>query len=97
MIEHRNDQGQLHCLDGPALEFENGSYEWRINGELHRIDGPAFDYKIGMTAWLQHGEYHREDGPAIIAWNGDKHWYIAGKCMSDKQHAKAMKQKRKQQ
>jgi len=26
------------------------------------------------------GFYHRINGPALIGYNGDKHWYVHGKC-----------------
>jgi hypothetical protein len=33
--------GKLHCEDGPARTWTNGSAEWYIHGVTHRIDGPA--------------------------------------------------------
>ena len=31
--EHRNADGQLHRIDGPVVEWEDGRKEWRINGQ----------------------------------------------------------------
>jgi len=33
--------GHLHRLDGPAVEYVSGLKEWYNNGHLHRLDGPA--------------------------------------------------------
>ena len=38
-----NDKGQLHRIDGPAVEYADGSKSWYINGKFHRIDGPAIE------------------------------------------------------
>ena len=40
--------GQLHRVDGPAIENSNGYKEWWLNG--HRIDGPAIEYSNGDKA-----------------------------------------------
>ena len=39
-----NEKGQLHRLNGPAIEFNNGNKFWYINGKLHREKGPASEY-----------------------------------------------------
>ena len=31
-VEHRDAQGQLHRLDGPAIEWADGTREWWVNG-----------------------------------------------------------------
>ena len=31
-----NNLGQLHRLDGPAVEYANGDKFWMINGRVHR-------------------------------------------------------------
>ena len=31
----------LHRLDGPAVEYEDGGYQYYRHGKLHRLDGPA--------------------------------------------------------
>ena len=50
-IEYRNEKGQYHREDGPAIEFINGSKEWYLNGQLHRLDGPAIEYRDGNKYW----------------------------------------------
>ena len=71
--------GNLHRLDGPAVERSNGYKAWYQNGERHRIDGPAVERSNGYKAWYQNGKCHREDGPAVEYVNGDKFWYQNGK------------------
>jgi hypothetical protein len=39
----RNEKGQLHRLDGPAIEFSCGTKAWYKDGQLHRVDGPAVE------------------------------------------------------
>jgi len=40
-----------HRLDGPAVEYSNGSKEWRVNDKRHRLDGPAVEYSNGSKVW----------------------------------------------
>ena len=51
---------QLHRVDGPAIEWANGSKYWYLNGEFHRIDGPAIEYSNGTKAWYLNGEEYTE-------------------------------------
>jgi hypothetical protein len=47
----------LHRLDGPAVEYADGTREWWVNGKPHRLDGPAVEYPDGGTrAWYIEGE-----------------------------------------
>jgi hypothetical protein len=86
-IEYKNQLGQYHRTDGPAIE--NIYYEqWWINGKQHREDGPAVESDLGYKAWLINNKLltthyvrlsetiHREDGPAVEYDNGDKSWYL---------------------
>ena len=60
--EYRNDLGQLHRTDGPAVEYTNGSKEWYINGKLHREHGPAIILGNGAKWWfLDNIEYTEEE------------------------------------
>jgi hypothetical protein len=77
-VEHRNEAGQLHRLDGPAIEGANGSREWYQNGLRHRLDGPAFEGANVDKWWYQNDLRHRLDGPAVEKANGDKEWWICG-------------------
>jgi hypothetical protein len=78
MIEHRNENGELHRVDGPAVERPNGYRAWWLNGELHRVDGPAIEYADGTRAWYLNGELHRVDGPAIEWADGTRSWWVEG-------------------
>jgi len=80
-IRWRNEDGELHREDGPAVEHADGSKSWYINGELHREDGPAVEYASGSKHWYINNKRHREDGPAIIWASGTKSWWI-----NDKRH-----------
>lgn len=50
-----NVSGQLHRLDGPAVEYNDGHREWCINGQLHRTDGPAIEWPDGRKEWFLRG------------------------------------------
>lgn len=41
MNTNRNDKGQLHRIDGPAVSNDKGEFVWYRNGKIHRDDGPA--------------------------------------------------------
>jgi hypothetical protein len=79
MKEYRNDKGQLHRLDGPAIEWDNEYKAWHLNGLRHRIDGPAIQWRNGSKEWWVNGELHRLDGPAVERADGYKAWYKNGK------------------
>ena len=81
--------GELHRIDGPAIERLNGTKLWYLNGKYHRVDGPAVEDSNGYKAWFLNGERHREDGPAIEYSYGGKEWYLNGKKITKKQHKKA--------
>lgn len=77
-----NSLGQLHCDDGPAVEWTDGQKEWWVNGELHRLDGPAIEAAYGHhdhQEWWVDGKRHRLDGPAIDYRDGGKAYHIAGR------------------
>ncbi len=46
----KND-GLLHRLDGPAMEWANGHKEWYKNGWIHRLGGPAIEHVDGRKEW----------------------------------------------
>ena len=84
-IEYRNSNRELHRIDGPAVEWENGYKSWYLNGQFHRIDGPAREWPAGSKEWYVNGELHREDGPAIEYKNGYKAWYINGQKLTEQE------------
>ena len=74
MKEYRNELGEYHRTDGPAIE-DSYSKEWFINDKRHREDGPAVEDINGYKTWYINGKRHREDGPAIENSHG-KYWFI---------------------
>ncbi len=59
--------GLLHRLDGPAVEWANGSKVWCQNGKYHRLDGPAIEYANGDKYWyIDDVEYTKEEFNAKI-------------------------------
>ena len=80
--------GKLHRLDGPAIEWADGSESWFHNGYLHRLDGPAVKDAVGSTVWKRYGKFHRLDGPAIECTDGTKAWFINGKEYSENEFNK---------
>lgn len=72
----RNQQGQVHRTDGPAVEYADGYKAWFLNGELHRKDGPAVEAVSGTKIWFLNGKLHRTDGPAVEMADGTKVWWV---------------------
>lgn len=70
--------GELHRLDGPAIEYANGDQAYYLAGKLHRYNGPAFIAK-DYVEWYHRGHKHRIDGPAVECKNGSQEWWIDGK------------------
>jgi hypothetical protein len=57
----RNSAGQLHRLDGPAMEFMGGNSYWYHMGLMHRIGGPAVkNITTGKCYWWIHGVQYTE-------------------------------------
>ena len=84
--------GQLHRVDGPAVEYTNGTKLWCQNGQLHREDGPAVEHADGYKAWYKNDQLHRADGPAAQWADGTKSWYINGKRVTQAAVMKPVKQ-----
>ena len=82
----KNENGELHREDGPAIIFPDGIQHWFINGNFHREDGPAVIYPDGRQYWYINGNPHREDGPAAIGSGivtGKQYWCINGHVVTD--------------
>ena len=61
-IRKLDEDGRLHCEDGPAFISKAGSSEWWIHGKAHRLDGPASiiskkDYKF-ITGKRSKKDFH---------------------------------------
>ena len=52
----RNETGQLHREDGPAVEHSDGHQIWYLNGKRHRVDGPALEDANGYKSWWLNGK-----------------------------------------
>ncbi len=50
-----NKEGQLHRLNGPAVENSDGYKTYWMNGKCHNLEGPAVIYSSGEV------EYHIEN------------------------------------
>ena len=59
--EWKNDQGHLHRLDGPAIEYSNGYKAWYVNEQRHRIDGPAIEHSDGRRKYFLEGKEMTRD------------------------------------
>jgi len=70
-----------HRLDGPAVEYANGSKVWFVDGKRHRLDEPAIEGADGRKEWWVDGKCHRLDGAAIEWADGRKEWWV-----DDKRH-----------
>ena len=77
-IEHRDGEGRLHRLDGPALIHANGSVKWYRHGVRHREGAPACVYVNGTRKWYRDGLRHRDDGPAATYPDGRRIWFHDG-------------------
>ena len=50
-----------HRLDGPAIEWFDGSKSWWVDGKCHRTDGPAYEDADGGKAWYVDDEELTEE------------------------------------
>jgi len=55
-----NLEGQLHRVDGPAVEYADGNKLYYINGELHREDGPSIEHVDGSKSYYIKGRFLSE-------------------------------------
>ena len=92
-IRWYNDKVQLHRLDGPAVEWADGSKEWWVEDKRHCLDGPAFEDAHGCKAWWVDGKRHRLDGPAFERASGYKEWWVEGKYMTEEKFIAYIKPK----
>ena len=46
---------QLHRLDGPAVEFTDGTKEYWVEDQQHRLDGPAIEWADGSKEYWING------------------------------------------
>lgn len=46
----------LHRLDGPAIEWSDGTGWWFEDGKQHRLDGPAVEWLRHKPDWYFEGK-----------------------------------------
>jgi hypothetical protein len=56
MEVYKDENGELHREDGPAIEYSNGTKIWCWHGKYHRQDGPAIERADGTKFWYYHGQ-----------------------------------------
>lgn len=76
---YKNETGEFHREDGPAVILINGTKSWYNQGKLHREDGPAIEHPDGHLVWFKNDLMHREDGPAVEYSDGTREWFYQGK------------------
>ena len=52
-----NKHGKLHRPNGPAIEYVDGYWTWRLHSMTHRYYGPA----TSKYQWYIHGEYVKDE------------------------------------
>ncbi len=52
----RNNEGQIHRDNGPAVEYIHGCKFWYFNDKFHRTDGPAIEFADGEKQWYIEGK-----------------------------------------
>lgn len=92
------EEGKLHRVDGPALEFADGRKEYYKHGALHCETGPAVITATGVQQYFKQGVLHRLNGPAVI-YPTHEEWWVEGKkieapadSLNRKNHLPQMKQ-----
>ena len=60
----RRMNGELHCDDGPAIEWADGSKFWCKKGIYHREDGPAIEMANGKKEYWLNG-LCKTDNPLV--------------------------------
>ena len=79
-VEYKNDAGETHKTDGPAIVYSDGTQLYYLNGLLHREDGPAVITARGAKMYYINGSLHREDGPAVEYSRGRNEYFLDGLC-----------------
>tara|TARA_R110002167_G_scaffold356309_1_gene571055 strand:- start:348 stop:734 length:387 start_codon:yes stop_codon:yes gene_type:complete len=80
---YRNEYGELHNANGPAVVFADGYKAHYINGRLHNLDGPAIVWANGDKYHYINDKLHNPDGPAVVYADGSKFYYINDKRLTE--------------
>jgi len=81
--QYLNDEGNYHRLDGPAVEWSNGSKRWYINGNSHRNIDPSSEWWDGEKRWYFKNKLHRIGG--LVSFY-DGYWFIHSKSYSKQEY-----------
>jgi hypothetical protein len=81
-------ESELHRLDGPAIEWTNGTKHWYEDGYRQRLDGPAVEHADGHKEWWIGGINITKDmfvkHPLVKAFRqGQKDFETLGRYMED--------------
>ena len=60
-VEYRNAEGELHRLDGPAVEYPSGAKAYLVNDQRHRTDGPAVERPDDTVEFWLNGERYPDE------------------------------------
>lgn len=55
-----------HRVDGPAVEFVDGTELWYQHGLRHRTDGPAIVRANGVRRWFLYGKEFTEENHRLM-------------------------------
>ena len=55
-IRYWDSNSKLHRSNGPAVDFNDGDWVWRLHGKQHRYYGPS-DRFSKKYYWFVHGRY----------------------------------------
>lgn len=74
-ITRKNEQGQFHAEDAPAVEtyYQNGQVmlqRWIVNGRFHREGGAPSISSYDVQGNLVSARWH-QDGILMRIWNAD--------------------------
>ncbi len=71
----RDDNGELHRINGPAVIDSDGDETWYYHGYVDRVDGPAvivyYNGRRVREEWRRNDKLHRKNGPAVIDYDED--------------------------
>lgn len=89
IIEKRDENGLLHCEDGPAMIFEDGEELYYNHGKLYGKTYKDFTMNGNnvtgkLTVFFETDEEgwdfpHRWDGPAIVFPDKKEEWWVHGR------------------
>lgn len=75
--------GLYHRVDGPAIEYADGTKMWYQSDIIHRVGAPAIEWANGTKMWFQNGMCHCIDRPAIERADRTKEWWLNGEPYDD--------------